>query len=183
MALITGDHGSYRWLTTDHELDQFLTLCPETVMGRYVAVTAIDSGALVLKEADKIAGWERREDIAYSSRVHSVEELPHKTHADCCDQGYDEWYITESPTDLGQVAHGNIFVEPITPGQLYVFVNFIGFAMHEPVMESLVDLFWKQLEWIQPESYLSDGRDCLIFVSRDDELFTRVCRTLKTVSV
>ena len=86
MALITGDHGSYRWLTTDHELDQFLTLCPEAVVGKYVAVTAIDSGALVLKEAEKIAGWERRKDIAYSPRVHSVEELTHKTHADCCDQ-------------------------------------------------------------------------------------------------
>jgi hypothetical protein len=51
------------------------------------------------------------------------------------------------------------------------------FALHRPEMKDLADLFWNQLDWIQPESYIADN-DQLTFVSRDASLFAAVGETL-----
>jgi hypothetical protein len=52
-------------------------------------------------------------------------------------------------------------------------VNFYAFRLHDldPSSQTLVDLFWKQLEWIQPESYIADGDGYLTVVSYDKALF------------
>jgi hypothetical protein len=41
-------------------------------------------------------------------------------------------------------------------------------------MADLVSLFWKQLDWIQPQSYIADGNAFLIFVTLDKDLFIAV---------
>ncbi len=41
-------------------------------------------------------------------------------------------------------------------------------------MAPLVNLFWKQLEWIQPESYIADSESHLTFVSRNEDIFISV---------
>ena len=87
-------------------------------------------------------------------------------------------HVFESPSDLGQLRHGNVFEAPITPAQVAVFVNFLGFALHNPEVRDLVSLFWKQLEWIQPESYVTDEEPFLTFVCRDNTLFTAVREAL-----
>ncbi len=46
--LATGSHGEHKWLTTGHDLVEFLEVCPEVVIGKYLAVTALDSGILRL---------------------------------------------------------------------------------------------------------------------------------------
>jgi hypothetical protein len=61
-------------------------------------------------------------------------------------------------------------------GHVANFVNFGGFSLHDPVLQDLADLFWKQLEAIRPESYIADG-DFLNFVSCDRELFAAVRTT------
>jgi hypothetical protein len=38
-------------------------------------------------------------------------------------------------------------------------------------MQAIADLFWAQIEWMRPDSYLGDGDRCLVFVSSDHELF------------
>jgi hypothetical protein len=87
-----------------------------------------------------------------------------------------------SPFDLGELWHGNVFEAPITQGQVCTFVNFgPGFALHNPEMVDLVSLFWKQLDWIQPESYIADADMLLTFVSRNEDIFVAVRNALSDV--
>jgi len=148
--------------------------CPQTVIGKYLAVTSQDSGALVLSDEEKSAGWQSRKSIAYSPQVQSVEKLH---YGEC--GGFDEWYVSESPFDLGQLRRDNIFEFAMAPGQVWTFVNYLNFSLDDPEnRDLLVTLFWKQLDWIQPESYIADGADTLTFVSRNQRLFTQVFQAL-----
>jgi hypothetical protein len=170
----TGTHATYQWLTTgeDH-LDDLLLACPQVVLDKYIAVTSIDSGPLTPTDDEISAGWQSRNEIAYSPRIQSVEKL---AYGECA--GYDEWYVFETPVDLGKVFQGNIFEATLQPGLVATFVNYSGFAFHDPGMKALVDLFWKQLGHINPESYLADG-NVLNFVARDNNLFTTVLEALR----
>jgi hypothetical protein len=105
----TGTHGPYKWLEADHDLHEFLSLYPGAIVGRHIAITAVDSGSFSPSEDDRAAGWTDIGGIAYSSRLESVAMLP----LDCCCRkcyGFDEWYIfgTE-PTPLGSICHANVF--------------------------------------------------------------------------
>jgi hypothetical protein len=90
--LTFGSQGLYEWLVTDQQFD-LLQICPEVVLGNYVAITSIDSGAPVPTEEEMAAGWESREKIAYSPKVEKVESVP--------SAGWDEWYMFADPADLG----------------------------------------------------------------------------------
>lgn len=46
--LTVGSRGLYEWLVTDQQFD-LLQICPEVVLGKYIAITSIDSGPLVPK--------------------------------------------------------------------------------------------------------------------------------------
>jgi hypothetical protein len=144
------------------------------VLGKYVAVTSIDSGVLVPNEKEKVAGWESRGKIAYSPKIQNAEELPR--------DGYDEWCIFDNPTDLG-TSHlaENIFDVPQEQGHVSVFVNY-GFALDPPERsDSFATMFWQQLAWIRPESYVADN-DYLSFVSMNKALFPTVRDAVKAVA-
>jgi hypothetical protein len=163
--LMFGSQGIYDWLATDDPQVDLLEICPEIVMGKYVAITSIDSGVLALNEAEKAAGWESRGNIAYSPKVQVVESLPR--------DGWDEWYIFEKPTDLGTSHLGeNVFELPVVQGELLVLVNYC-FTLHRPEQDVFAELFWRQMEWIRPESYIADN-ECLTFVSANKTLFAVV---------
>jgi hypothetical protein len=169
-----GAHGSYQWLATgQYELASFLRHCPQALLSKYVAVTWLDSGSVVLREEEKIAGWQSRNDIAYSPLIHSPEKLRHG--------GFDEWYIFDSPKELGQLWHGNVFETPTTTSHIATFVNFGDFAPHNPELQELISLFWEQLERIQPESYVADGNAFLTFVSRDKQIFAAVHQAISVI--
>jgi len=170
-VLTVGSQGLYEWLVTDQEFD-LLQLCPEVVLGKYIAITSIDSGPLVPTDKEKAAGWESRGQIAYSPKLESVESLPRA--------GWDEWYIFGSPTDLGTSHLGeNVFEVPQERGHVSVLVNY-GFALHDPELKDLATLFWQQIEWIRPESYIADG-DYLNLVSMNKTLFARVRDAVKAL--
>src|SRR5579864_4203176 len=96
-----GSQSSYEWLVTDEDFD-LLELCPEIVLGKYVAVTSIDSGELVPTDKEAAAGWWSRARIAYSPKVENADDLPREE--------WDEWYIFNTPADLGTSHLGeNIF--------------------------------------------------------------------------
>lgn len=172
--LATGSHGAYKWLSSRHELDDLLRLCPDVVLGKYIAVTSIDSGYLHPVDIEKLAGWESRQLIAYSPMVLSVENLPR--------DGWDEWYVLSRPMDLGiSRLRDNIFDPALKAGEVGVFVNY-AFALHPPERAGLADLFWNQLDHIQPESYIADN-DYLTFVTRDENLFAAVAKALSYPSV
>ena len=149
------------------------------MMRKYIAVTSLDSGPMALTDEEERVGWQSRNEIAYSPQVQSVhdcrtERLP---GGECA--GFNERYVSDSPFDLGQLWHGNVFEAPLTPGQICTFVNFsFGFALHNPEMSDLVSLFWKQIDWIHPESYIADGDVLLTFVSRDEDIFASVRNAL-----
>ncbi len=172
IALNTGARGNYQWLTTaEHDLDSLLKLCPNVTVGKYLAVTSFDSGPLLLNELQKNNGWNSRGNLAYSPRIEWLELLPPRG-------GFDEWYVFERSVDLGHLGSGNIFEAPLAPGQVRAFVNFSdGFALHRP--NDLTDLFWRQLEWIRPESYIADGGSFLTFVTANANLFSFASQALK----
>jgi len=46
---MTGLHGEYEWLTTRRDsLGALLRACPQVVIGKYIAITAFDSGPISL---------------------------------------------------------------------------------------------------------------------------------------
>jgi hypothetical protein len=162
----TGSRGAYFWLTTsEHDLYSLLESCPPIVLDKYIAITSFDSGPLSLNPSELEDGWESRAEIAYSPRITSIEKLPHDV--------YDEWYVFRAQTDVGKLFRGNVFETWMRVGQVAAFVNFGGFSLHHANMQTLADLFWEQLELIQPESFIADG-DLLNFVTRDRDLFTTV---------
>lgn len=165
-----GKHGEYQWLTgLDCDISSLLRLCPEVVLGKYLAVTAIDSGPLRLAEQEGLEGWwtadaakvfsgtswsapEYRDDwkVAYSPRLTSIHGLPNA--------GFDEWYV---------------FEQPVPPGEIEVFVNWLGFRLDDPKFEWCTDRFWKQMTRLAPESYLGDGT-VFTFATRNATLFAKV---------
>jgi hypothetical protein len=169
--LTLGSQGVYEWLVTDERFD-LLQLCPEIVLGKHVAVTSIDSGQLMPTDKETAAGRHSHEKIAYSPKIQHAEELPR--------EGWDEWYIFNDPTDLG-TSHlqENIFEVPRGRGHLSVFVNYC-FALHQPEMESIASLFWQQMDWVRPESYVADN-DYLNFVSMNKTLFASVHDAVKAL--
>jgi hypothetical protein len=45
-------------------------------------------------------------------------------------------------------------------------------------MKPISDLLWRQMDWVQPESYVADGGDCLLFATRNSQLYGAVRNTL-----
>ncbi|HJT71812.1 MAG TPA: hypothetical protein VJ731_16555 [Terriglobales bacterium] len=163
--LTFGSQGSYQWIVTDNQRIDLLQICPEIVLGKYIAVTSIDSGALVPNDKEKALGWKNQGDIAYSPRIERTEDLPR--------EGWDEWYVFANHAHLGTShLNGNIFEVPDEPGQVRVFVNYC-FGPHLAEMNHLAILFWRQLERIRPESYLAEN-DYLTFVTQNANLFAVV---------
>ena len=180
-TIVVGSYGEYKWLTsTGHSIDTMIQLCPEVVLGRYLAVTSTDSGD-PKPWAEKLAGWECRGGIAYSPRLGSTEGLVCQIHGPEC-PGFDEWYTFEAPLDLGQViVDENPFEEQFRPrpGRLMAFVNY--YYTPDQTDSLLGPMFWRQLEEIRPESYISDGSDCVAFVSRNGFLFDAVLSCFRKV--
>jgi hypothetical protein len=52
--------------------------------------------------------------------------------------------------------------------------------LHDPELKDLATLFWQQIEWIRPESYIADG-DYLNLVSMNKTLFARVRNAVKAL--
>jgi hypothetical protein len=169
--LTVGSRGPYEWLVTDENFD-LLQLCPEVVLGKYVAITSIDSSEFVPTEKETAAGWQSHGKIAYSPKIQHADALPR--------DGWDEWYIFNDPVDLGtSYLQENVFAVPRGRGHLSVFVNYC-LALHQPEMENMVSLFWQQMDWVRSESSVADN-DYLNFVSMDKALFARVHDAVKAL--
>ena len=167
---MAGSQGPYQWLVTDDEQFDLLEACPVIVLGKHVAIISIDSSALSLNGAQQATGRQSRDRIAYSPKVQTIDSLPR--------EGWDEWYISEEPFDLGTSHLGeNIFEVPHGPGHISDFVNF-GFVFHRDEDDSLARLFWQRMERIRPESYLGDN-EFLNFATINEILFAKVHDAVK----
>lgn len=174
---IVGSHEEYQWLTmVDRDITSLLNICPEIVLGKYLAVTRIDGGSLRLKEQEKAGGWwtaeggrvfqgapwgppEYRDDwkVAYSPRITSIHGLPNETHDECCD-GYNEWYVSAHQAPAEEIES---------------FVNWMGFRLYDPKFQWCADRFWSQIARTKPESYIADGTVFTV-VTRNPAVFNRI---------
>lgn len=174
---VVGWHGEYQWLTmVDCDISTFLGLCPDVVLGKYLAITSIDSGTLHLTDQERAEGWwtdeagkvfrgtswsspEYRDDwkVACSPRLTSIHGLPNETHDECCG-GFNEWYV---------------FDHPAPAGEMEVFVNWGGFTLYDPDYTWCADRLWEQLARLAPESCIVDGT-VFTFVTRNERLFAGV---------
>jgi|SRR5579871_945855 len=180
-----GSHPPYRWLTSSEQyIDTLVGLCPEILIDRHLVVTSIDSGDPWLTDNQKRAGWELRCGNVCSPRLATTDELFYQRDYGPGTPGWDEWYLFDDVApDLGERLRGNPFEEATSPrpGRLMIFVGYPSLALHDPAEAEnpIVGMFWRQLDWIKPESYIADGRDCLTFVSRNAALFDTVHERLK----
>ena len=175
-VILTGTCGEYSWLTSSHEhySGTLVNLCPEIFIDHYLAVPAIDSGTPWLTERQKAGGWTQRREIVYSPLLNSIDDVFFQRDGRDA-PGYDEWYFSKHPPDLGELQRGNPFEEATAPrpGRLTVFVGTPAAAVHgtDPQCELVRRMFWDQIGWIHPESYVADSRDCLTFVTKNRDLF------------
>lgn len=174
-----GVNGAFYWLTSDRaNMNTVFRGCPEVIAGKYVAITTYDGGVLRLTERDNLTGWESRRGIAYSRQIQTVADLP-----DCAmmepPELYQEWYVFETPADLGEMIFGDIFATPPAPGRTMNFINYGGFHLHEPEQRVITDPFWKQLGILQPESYLAEGQEYFTFVTRNGSIFECAVKAVK----
>jgi hypothetical protein len=118
----------------------------------------------------------------YSPRITTVEELSYQR--DGADSpGYDEWYVFDAPpAELGEITRESPFVETHAPrpGRLTVLVNYSAFVIHDidSAVQFIVEIFWRQLEWVQPCAYVADGPSHLTFVCTNRQLFDSVFQRL-----
>lgn len=170
-----GSRADYYWLTSTEDYSgSILRVCPEVFIDRYVAVTCVDGGVMKPTDMQLAAGWKSRRGIGYSPKLDSVADVPHQLDGPD-GPGYDEFYTFEAACDLGESSQDNMFLEQFAPapGRTVVFVSWMSFVLHnpDPAVQSLVELFWPQLQTLKPESYIADGTECLTFISRNKELF------------
>ena len=146
---IVGFHEQYQWLRmVDRDITSPLSICPDIVLGKYLAVTRIDGGPLCLTEQGRVEGWwtaevgrvfqatswsppEYRDDwkVAYSPLITSIDGLPNETHGECC-AGYDEWYVSEHQMPAEEIE---------------TIVNWGGLRLYDPNFEWCTDRFWSQI--------------------------------------
>jgi hypothetical protein len=172
---VVGSRGPYQWVTSDqHFIDDIVRLCPEVLLGRYLAVTSTDSGEPKWW-AEKLPGWESLGRVGYSPCLESTEGISYQIHGRE-NAGFDEWYTFETRSDLGEViVDENPWTEESRsrPGRIVALVNhYFSPDLPDDVRSSV---FWDQLKRIHPESYISDGAECVTFVSRNAYLFQSVC--------
>jgi len=175
-ALLTGTHNEYFWLTSSFEdySGTLVRICPEIFIDRFMVVTAIDSGTPWLTERQKAAGWVERRGIVYSPRLSSIDDVFYQ-----CDgrntPGHDEWYFFQTLQDLGAEQKGSPFEEVSAPrpGRTMTFVGWPSATLHD-LDKQVGEMFWEQMSWIRPESYIADSWNCLTFVTRNRDLFRLV---------
>jgi len=146
--------------------------CPQALLGRFVVVTSFDSGPLTLNESERAMGWSMNNELAYTTRVSSVETLPY--------DNFDEWYVFKDPVQLANCE---------------VFVTGGGFTFEDPPpadptwdislaqenaerLTGVQTRFWDQLNSFNPESYIAEG-GLFLFASANQELFTAVASAFK----
>lgn len=172
-----GEHNGWRWFeSAQGHLGQVLAAVPELLVGRFVAVTAFDSGPLELSETEMKSGWTRQGEVAISPRVEDATLVPRG--------GYDEWYVfsTQPPAlDIEIfVNYGGFTLGCVTPSQSDPTWDRRLESQQVEAREAQQVRFWSQLQTIMPDVYLAEG-DNLIVVARDVELIERLATSLSAL--
>ncbi len=176
----SGFNGGYHWIEAyATDLESFLRCCHNALLDKYLAVSAVDSGSFRLREPDLAAGWSSNGGIAFGPRIASAEDLTVVENQISRCVGYNELYTFESPPKLGALYTGDVFEATICSNSVVAFVNFKDFRFSAPEAHAITGLFWAQMEWMRPESYIADTPDCLLFATLNEFLFDSAFRHLE----
>jgi hypothetical protein len=157
MPVLKGHQGPYRCLeTAERELEELVRECWSVLDGKYLVVTAFDSGPLALSEDERAAGWRAEADLAFSPRLAPTVKPPH-------DQ-FDEWLVFGRPVTANEI------------GAVDPFVNYSAFTLGDPDARTtgagpfgvrvLQARFWDWLGRLRPTAYVADGLR-LVYVTDD----------------
>lgn len=161
-----GFHGPFRWVESPaHKTQDVLQLCPEAVLGKYLVITAFDSGKIPAVEEESLRAWRVEGSALYVPPPADLLEIPYDV--------FNEWFV---------------FTTPPAQQKLESFMSSNWFTLG-PCLSGNADratqweikrtqrAFWQLLESANPESYLACGNR-LIFVTRNDAFFTAVLRRI-----
>jgi hypothetical protein len=71
---IVGREGGFQWLSLfERTITDLLSLCPNVVLNKYIAITGIDGGTLKLTDKEKSEGWRTSEDAKVFTTFFGVE--------------------------------------------------------------------------------------------------------------
>ena len=184
--MIIGKYGKWMWLTSKSAcMGDVVEKCPQLVIDKFVLVTSLDSGIVILDEQRLKDGWKytvkeahnpdfigqdnRQGVFALSPRVSNPAEIPRDI---CHGNMYDEWYVFDSPPQIES---------------LEVFINWGGFdlsighlGLHKMEPHAFEDRFWNQLAITQPHAYIADS-GTLLFTTDDDVLYQQVTMAVQDV--
>jgi hypothetical protein len=157
--MISGVRGDYYWLEIDVPLEDLLGQNPHIVEGRYLAITMADC----YKDRDV---WREEGGIIYTSPIAAISDLRGLWFGEGCGELYqrNEGYVFDGPVVLSALSNENPFETPIEPERVFPFVGYLGFSLSDDSMKDVADLFWLQLEWIQPMAFIGacEGRSFLV---------------------
>jgi hypothetical protein len=170
MPLFSGQHGDYYWMTWTEPYNfmyQLLAFHPEIVTGKYLAITALDSGPHRPNPDEMEQGWSFLDKVAYSPAIKTIDQIP--VHE------WEEMYIFALPA---QINPGDVFVNY---GVFLVSADNALLDVVEPHWDRYyqnlkienAEPFWDEIERLRPESYLAEG-DFLHFVTRNTALYQQV---------
>lgn len=145
-----GKRGNYFWIEWQQAfLSDLISAFPQIVIDKYLVNTSFDSGSLSLSDNEVNQGWNKYNELALSPPITEDLDIPN------CQ--YDEWYVFNSPTTFDDYE---------------VFVNYYGFSLKD-FLTDFQERFWKQIEILSPETYLSEG-GFLICVTKNESLFNQI---------
>lgn len=178
--MILGKNGKWMWLTSKATgLRDVVERCPQFVIDKFVLVTSLDSGSLLLDESRLQSGWTYMgkeaqsadsaidadaRDFTLSPRVKNTSILP--------TEWYDEWYVFPSPPQIGSL---EVFVND---PDFCLTIGHIG--LHEVVPYKFEEQFWMQIERVNPFSFISDN-GVLSFATSDGSLYEQVVIAVQDV--
>lgn len=159
-----GSHGSFRWVESPaHKAQDVLQLCPESVLGKYLVITAFDPGKITAMAQESLRAWRVEGSALYVPPSADLLEIPYDV--------FNEWFIfTAAPAQQ----------------KLESFMTSSWFTLG-PCLSGNADratqweikraqrAFWQLLESANPESYLACGTR-LIFATRSVPYFSAVLR-------
>ena len=184
--MIIGKNGKWMWLTSKAAcMGDVLEKCPQSAIDKFVLVTSLDSGLVILDEKKLSEGWkyavkeahnpecigqDNREGVfALSPRVSNPSAIPRDI---CHGNTYDEWYVFNSTPQVES---------------LEVFINWGGFGfsighigLHQLEPHAFEDRFWNLLAVTQPHAYIADN-GTLLFTTSDGLLYEQVTMAVQDV--
>lgn len=184
--MILGKNGKWMWLTSKAAcMGDLIEKCPQSIVDKFVLVTSLDSGLVILNEQQLNDGWKylvkeshnpdfkdqpQREGVfSLSPRVSNPADIPRDI---CHGNMYDEWYVFNSPP---QIESAEVF---INWGGFGFSIGHIG--LNELEKHSFEDRFWNQLSVINPHAYIADN-GTLLFSTADGNLYEQAVMAIQDV--